>query len=278
MSRTFVLAWSIGCYALFLMTFLGLLGFVGRFPIPVLYRPPTGDAWPTALLVNVGLLLLFACQHSVMARPSFKQYWKRVIPAPIERSTYVLSTCVVLWLLWAGWRHQPLVVWNLQSVWLRTLCWGGFVLGWLTVLVTTFLINHWDLFGLRQGWLYFRGVPYRPLPFVTPGPYRLIRHPLYVGWMLAFWSLPTMTLSQLLFAGGMTLYILGAIILEERDLIAAFPAYRTYQRAVPMLVPNFLQLASLMSTGWARKPSASVTSARLPGVADSTVGTIRRSL
>ena len=191
----------------------------------------------TSLLIDLGLLALFAVQHSVMARPAFKRGWTRIVPQPVERSTYVLASSLALILLFWQWRPLGGVVWDVQRPVGRALLYAGFAFGWLLVLVTTFLINHFDLFGLRQVWLHLRGRPYTPLPFKTPGPYRLVRHPLYVGWLFAFWSTPTMTATHLLFAVVTTAYILVAIQLEERDLVAAHPEYAEYRARVPMLVP-----------------------------------------
>jgi protein-S-isoprenylcysteine O-methyltransferase Ste14 len=196
------------------------------------------DTLPTALLVNLGLLTLFAVQHSVMARPAFKAAWKRVVPEPVERSTYVLASSAALLFLFWQWRPMGGVVWQVEgplAALLHVVC----AAGWLTVLASTFLINHFDLFGLRQVWLHLRGKPYTPLAFGTPALYRWVRHPLYVGWLLAFWATPTMTAAHLVFALATTGYILTAIQLEERDLIRAHgDVYRRYREEVPMLVPR----------------------------------------
>ena len=224
-------------YDMFFGTFLYAAGFVGNLVVPKsLDSAPVGPLG-TSLLINLGLLGLFAVQHSVMARPAFKRVWTRIVPEPIERSTYVLASSLALILLFWQWRPLGGVVWDVQDPVGRAVLRSGFAFGWLLVLVTTFLINHFDLFGLRQVWLHLRGRRYRPLPFKTPGPYRLVRHPLYVGWLFAFWATPTMTVTHLLFAVVTTSYILLAIRLEERDLIAAHPEYFDYQKRVPMLVP-----------------------------------------
>jgi protein-S-isoprenylcysteine O-methyltransferase Ste14 len=179
-----------------------------------------------------------------MARPRFKRLWVRVVPVPVERATYVLLSSLALLLLCWQWRPVGGVVWEVPGPAARAAVHALFAAGWLTVLATTFLINHFDLFGLRQAWLYFRGAPYAPLPFTTPGPYRLVRHPLYVGWLIAFWAAPTMTAAHLLFAAATTAYILVAVGMEERDLVAAHPEYADYRRRVPMLVPGLRALGS----------------------------------
>jgi len=182
---------------------------------------------------------VFALQHSVIARPAFKRWWTSIVPEPAERSTYVLASSVALLVLFWQWRPIGGVVWQVEQPLAVAALYGIFATGWLIVLVTTFLINHFDLFGLRQVWLHLRGKPYRPLGFVTPGPYRHVRHPLYVGWLLAFWATPTMTAAHFFFAAMTTTYILVAIRLEERDLADIHGAkYAEYRRTVPMLVPR----------------------------------------
>ena len=237
MKRILTLLYGVVCYAIFFGTFLYAIGFVGNLFVPrAIDSTPTTDIG-TALLINIALLGVFALQHSVMARPAFKRWWTRIVPEAAERSTYTLLSSLALILLF--WKWQPIggVVWNVDNEIGRALLYAGFAFGWGLVLVTTFLINHFDLFGLRQVWLYFRGRPYSPLPFKTPVFYRFVRHPLYVGWFFAFWCTPTMTAAHLLFAVMTTAYILIAIQLEERDLIAAHPEYADYRRRVPMLLP-----------------------------------------
>jgi protein-S-isoprenylcysteine O-methyltransferase Ste14 len=196
------------------------------------------DPLVVALLIDVGLLTLFATQHSIMARKWFKKWWTRIVPKPLERSTYVLFSSLALILLFWQWRPLGGVVWSLEEPVGRLVLRALFAFGWLTVLVSTFLINHFDLFGLRQVWLYLRGRSYTTLKFGTPGPYRLVRHPLYVGWLFAFWSTPTMTFAHLLFSIATTAYILLAIQFEERDLAREHgDTYEAYRRSVPMLIP-----------------------------------------
>ncbi len=239
MSKFLMVVYSGVVYVFFLATFLYAIGFVGGVFVPK--SIDSGEVRPAAeaVLVNLLLLGLFAVQHSVMARPAFKRAWTRVVPEPIERSTYVLASSVALIALFAFWQPMGGVVWNIEAPAARATLHTIFVLGWLTVLGSTFLINHFDLFGLRQVWLYFRGRPYTHLPFGTPGPYRWVRHPLYVGWLLAFWATPTMTVAHLVFALMTTAYILVAIRFEERDLVDAHgETYQRYREEVPMLVPR----------------------------------------
>jgi methanethiol S-methyltransferase len=239
MKRIAVFAYGLASYAIFFCTFLYAVGFVGGFLVPT-----TLDAEPSvpllhALLVDVALLGVFAVQHSVMARPAFKRAWTRIVPEPMERSTYVLFSSVALIALFALWQSIGGVIWDVQDPLGCALLYASFGFGWLLVLVTTFLINHFDLFGLRQVWLHLRGRPYTHLRFVEPGPYRIVRHPLYVGWLFAFWATPTMTVAHLLFAMATTAYILIAVQLEERDLMRAHGIdYARYRQRVPMLIPR----------------------------------------
>ena len=238
MSRVLTFVYGVIAYSVFFVTYLYAVGFVGNLVVPKsLDSTPTAPIG-TALLINLGLLTVFAVQHSVMARPWFKRVLTRVIPQAAERSTYVLASSLALILLFWLWSPLGGTVWNVQDPIGRAVLYAAFGFGWLLVLTTTFLINHFDLFGLRQVWLHLRGREYRPLHFVTPGPYRLVRHPLYLGWLFAFWATPTMTAAHLVFALATTAYILIAIRLEERDLCDALgEQYHAYRRSVPMLVP-----------------------------------------
>jgi methanethiol S-methyltransferase len=238
MKRAAMLTYGVICYAVFFATFLYAVGFIGNFIVPRSIDAPPVTGIGAALLIDVGLLAVFALQHSVMARPAFKRAWTRIVPSAAERSTYTLLSSLALILLFWQWRPIGIVVWDIENVFGRAMLLTGFAFGWLLVLFSTFLINHFDLFGLRQVWLYFRGRPYQPLPFKTPALYRMVRHPLYVGWFFAFWCAPTMTLSHLLFAILTTAYILIAIRLEERDLAQAHPEYASYRKRVPMLIPS----------------------------------------
>ncbi len=239
MRRWMVFLFGVVSYAIFFATFLYAIGFVGNVAVPVAIDGPARDGVATALAIDGLLLALFALQHSVMARPWFKARLTRTVPTAAERSVYVLASSVALLLLFWQWRPIGGVVWNVEHPAARLTLHTLFAAGWATVLVTTFLINHFDLFGLRQVWLYLRRRPYTELRFGTPGPYRYVRHPLYVGWLFAFWATPTMTAAHLFFAVMTTAYILIAIRFEERDLEAAHGApYAAYRRSVPMLVPR----------------------------------------
>ena len=235
-------------YLIFFATFLYAIGFIGNFGVPrTLDGTPSGPL-AVAFAIDVGLLTLFAVQHSVMARKWFKDWWTRVVPRPLERSTYVLFSSLALILLFWQWRPLGGVVWSIEDPVGRMVVRGLFAFGWALILVSTFLINHFDLFGLRQVWLNLLDRPYTRLQFGTPGPYRLVRHPLYVGWLFAFWCTPTMTLAHLLFSVATTGYILIAIQLEERDLVREHgDTYKAYRRSVPMLIPFMRRRRSLDS-------------------------------
>jgi protein-S-isoprenylcysteine O-methyltransferase Ste14 len=240
MRRTAALLYGVVCYAVFFGTFLYLVGFLADFGVPKsVDAPATGGSVATAVVVNALLVALFGLQHSVMARPGFKAWWTRVVPRPVERSTYVLATVVVLVALFAWWRPLPHAIWHVEHESLRVGLHALFVAGVGTVLYATFLIDHFDLFGLRQVFLYWRGDDYTHKRFATPGLYRHIRHPLYVGWFLTFWATPDMSVGHLLLAAGMTAYILAAIPFEERDLVAHLgDAYRHYRARTPRFVPR----------------------------------------
>jgi methanethiol S-methyltransferase len=249
MKRLMILLYGLASYAVFFATFLYALGFVGNFFVPkAIDGAPTGSTM-TSLLVDLGLLAAFAIQHSVMARPAFKRWWTRYVPEAAERSTYVLLSSLALIALFVWWRPLGGVIWAVTQPWLQYLLYAGYAFGWLLVLVSTFLINHFDLFGLRQVWLQFRGRTYTPVQFRTPGPYRIVRHPLYVGWLFAFWCTPVMTATHLVFALATSAYILLAIQFEERDLSEAMPEYAGYRQRVPMLIPRLSLKASQQAGG-----------------------------
>lgn len=240
MSRIAIFVYGLVCYAMFLVVFLYMVGFIGNFAVPKsIDAPPATIATLPALAINFALLLAFGLQHSVMARPTFKKWWTRFIPKPAERSTYVLASNLCMIALLALWQPMPTIVWDVQNQFVRGTVWFLFAGGWGLVLLATFLINHFDLFGLRQIWLHLRGKEYKDLPFATPLIYGHIRHPLYVGWMTAFWATPTMTLGHLLFAAVNTAYMLVAIYFEERNLVAHHGrAYEEYRQRTGKLLPR----------------------------------------
>ena len=240
MKRTAFFVYGVTAHLCFLATYAWLACFVGNFFIEHSVDLPVAGSLLPALLIDLGLIVLFGLQHSIMARPGFKEVWTKIVPRPIERSTYVYATCVVTVLLMWQWRAVDLVVWDVQNTVGRWLLYGLFIFGWLMVPAVSLMINHFDLFGTRQVWLYLHGREYTSLPFRTPMLYGHMRHPLYVGWAIAFWATPTMTVGHLLLAGGMTGYMLVALVFEERDLIAHFGRqYEEYRARVPMFVPRF---------------------------------------
>jgi methanethiol S-methyltransferase len=242
MRRLAYFTFGAACHAMFLGVFLYLMGFVGNLVVARSIDAPTAAPpapWPVALLVDLLLLALFAVPHSVMARPGFKRWWTRFVPTELERSVYVLIANLCVIALIVGWRPIGAIVWDVEQPVARAALWALFVTGWLLVPAASLLINHFDLFGSRQTWLYLRRKPYAPPPFRTPLPYRWVRHPLYVGWIVAFWATPTMSAGHLLFAAFLTGYILVAIAFEERDLADQYSeSYVRYRARTPMLIPG----------------------------------------
>jgi methanethiol S-methyltransferase len=237
MKRWLIFIYGVACYAIAFVTLLYSIGFVGNLVVPKSIDSAPQVSLGLALLIDGVVLALFAIQHSVMARPAFKRWWTRIVPKAAERSTYILFSAIALIIMFVFWQPLGGGVWDVQSAIGRDLLYAGFAFGWFLVFLSTFLINHFDLFGLRQIWLQLRKKPYKPLPFKTPMLYRVVRHPLYVGLLFAFWSTPTMTLTHLVFAIATTAYILIGIQLEEHDLLAELPEYAQYRKRVPMLVP-----------------------------------------
>ena len=238
MKRIFTFLYGAASYKAFLVAFLYAIGFIGNFAVPKSMDSPAAGSRQAALWIDVGLLLLFALQHSIMARPAFKAFFTKFVPEAAERSTYVLASSLALLFLFWQWRPLGGTVWEIQNEYGRLLMYGLYAFGWGLVLFSTLVINHFHLFGLQQVWREFTGKPQAGLKFSTPLLYRIVRHPLYVGWFFAFWSAPVMTLTHLFFAVVTTAYILVAIRLEERDLIAEHPEYAEYRKHVPMIVPG----------------------------------------
>jgi len=239
MPRVAIFLFGIVSYAIFFVVFLYGIGFIGGFLTPTLLDGVPHASLAMALAVDFGLLAAFAVQHSGMARPAFKRRWTRVVPQEAERSTYVLLSSLALAALFAWWQPIGGVIWNLTGT-ARSSVIGLYLFGWALLLYTTFLIDHFDLFGLKQVWRRLGNKTYRPPSFRTPTLYKWVRHPLYVGWLVIFWSAPVMTVAHLIFALTTTAYILIAIRWEERDMVTAFGStYVDYRDRTPMLVPRF---------------------------------------
>ncbi len=250
MKRALALAYGICVYLFFLGTFLYTIAFVRNFAVPKRIDTGTTSSTSVALSINTLLLAVFALQHSVMARQGFKKWWTKIVPKPVERATFVLSATIALAELLWQWRAIPSIVWDLRGTTAGVVLIGVFVSGWSILLLSTFLVNHFELFGLEQVWSYFRGHEPKAPSFKTPGLYRLVRHPIYLGFVIGFWATPVMTWGHLLFAVACTGYILVGIAFEERDLIAAYGrAYRDYRRRVPMLIPFRKPTKSPQTTG-----------------------------
>jgi protein-S-isoprenylcysteine O-methyltransferase Ste14 len=238
--RIGALAYGASCYAIFFVTFLYLIGFVANLVVPKSIDSGAAGSPAVAFALNAALLLLFGLQHSVMARPGFKAWFTRVVPPSIERSTYVLASSIAFVLLFWLWRPIPNAIFAFEGDVARGAMLGLSFAGYGLVLYSTFLIDHFDLFGLRQVFLRAMGRGYTEKRFATPALYKLIRHPIYVGWFVAFWATPTLTVGHLLFAGAMTAYMLVAIPLEERDLDAQLgEPYRSWRARTPAFVPSF---------------------------------------
>ena len=240
MARPLYLVIALACYAAFFASFVYLIGFVAGIPaLPT--HVDKGMAAPPAIaaLIDVALIALFGVQHSVMARPGFKAWWTRIVPPPIERSVYCLAAAAVLCVLYAFWHPIGGTLWNVSNPAGRMALWALCGAGWAIVFISTWLINHFDLFGLAQVWRHWRGVEQQPYKLSTPLFYRVVRHPLYSGFLLAFWATPTMSVGHALLAAGMTVYVLIAIRYEERDLVDYYgDKYVDYAKRVGTLVPG----------------------------------------
>jgi protein-S-isoprenylcysteine O-methyltransferase Ste14 len=238
LSRVTAFVYGVLCYLVFVATFLYAIGFVGNVIVPKSIDSGAEGRLAWALLIDTCLLGLFAAQHSLMARHWFKRAWTRIVPEPVERATYVLFSSLALVLLFWQWRPMGSVIWSVESLVGRWVIHGFYFFGWLLLLVSTCLIDHFDLFGLRQVWRHLRGRANSPLNFRTPGLYRHIRHPIYLSWLCIFWASPRMTAAHLVFAIATTAYILVAVRFEERDLVQLYgDDYRRYREQVPMILP-----------------------------------------
>ena len=239
MARSIYLLFGVVAYFVFFATFLYLIAFVGNLPGVPRTVDRGGDASQLAVVVNLALIAIFGLQHSIMARKGFKDGWKRIVPEPVERSTYVLFASAALILMYAFWQPIPTVIWDVGNPAAAAILWALFALGWLVVLLSTFLISHFELFGLKQVWDHMRGMKASDPVFRQPFFYRLVRHPLYLGFIIAFWATPRMTAGHMLLAAGMTVYMLIAIRYEERDLVRLFGKdYEDYRGRVGMLAPR----------------------------------------
>jgi protein-S-isoprenylcysteine O-methyltransferase Ste14 len=242
MSRAFSLLFAIVCYAIFFATFLYLIAFVGNFAIvpKTVDAPMASVGTGAAVIIDLALIALFAVPHSVMARPRFKRAWTRIVPPVAERSVYVLLASVSLIVMFAFWQPIGPLVWSVANPIATELLWAVFWIGWVTVLISTFLINHFELFGLQQAWFHTRRREEQAPQLREPSLYRLVRHPMMAGFFLALWAIPTMSVGHLLLAAGMSVYILVALHYEERDLVGIFGAdYEAYRGRVGMLLPRF---------------------------------------
>ena len=241
MKRLIAFIYGILCYLVFFASFLWLVLFLGDFEtlVPTTVNSGTTGPWGQAALVNIGLITLFGIQHTVMARKSFKKWWTGIIAKPIERSTYVLFSSLALLLLLWFWQPITVTVWHIEIAWASLILEWGFWLGWLILFLSTWMIDHFNLFGLKQVWYHLKGKEQNPPGFMEPGFYKFVRHPLMLGFLIGFWSIPHMTGGHLLFSGGMTVYILVGVHFEEKAMIRRFgEKYMEYRERVPKFFPG----------------------------------------
>lgn len=241
MKRIPALFYGIICYVIFFATFLWMVLFLGGLEsyVPTTVNSGVHSGWGYNLLINLGLIMLFGLQHTVMARKSFKDKWTKLVPQPVERSTYVLFSSVALAALLWFWQPMTEPIWQIDIAWASLILQWGFWLGWLILLLSTFMINHFSLFGLKQVYDYWRGNELSPPRFMEPGFYKYVRHPLMLGFLIAFWSTPTMTVGHLVFSLGMTIYILIGVYFEEKAMIRRFgDDYKDYKSRVPKFFPG----------------------------------------
>lgn len=241
MQRILAIGYALVAYLIFFATFLWLIAFLADFAFfpTTVDNAVNGRPFVQSILVDVALIAVFGMQHSMMARPAFKASWTKLVPASVERSTYVLAAAIALALLLGYWHRIDGVVWDVRGTVAEPILWGLFAIGWGVLLTSTFLINHFELFGLQQAWMHGRPRDTMPPKLREPLFYRYVRHPLYLGFTIGFWATPYMTASHLLFVLGMQVYILIGIAHEERDLVAYFgPDYENYRTRVGMLIPG----------------------------------------
>lgn len=237
--RLVAFIYGVAAYLFFFATFLYLIGFVGGVIVPKGVDDGVEVATGAALVTDILLIALFGLQHSAMARPAFKRAWTRIVSKPVERSTYVLFSTVILALVMWLWRPMTGQIWHVDNTIGVWVLWALFLIGWAVLLLSTFMTDHFDLFGLRQVTLHVAGKPYKPIEFKARGFYRHMRHPLYTGFLIAFWATPDMTVGHLVLAIGFSAYIVVGTLFEERDLIAAFgESYRDYCRNLPRYMPR----------------------------------------
>ena len=256
MKRVTTMACALGCYAAGMASLFYMIAWLVNAGVPITIDSAAAKPIAQALLINAGLFALFGIQHSVMARPAFKRWWTQFVPQELERGIYCLASGLALVAIMLLWQPTGVMVWNVENTIGKGLLYGVYALGWVVLVGSTFALNHFDLFGLRQAWLKSRNAEYSDLEFSTPGPYRMVRHPIYVGWITLVWATPNMSLSHLMFAVATTAYILFAIRLEERDLVAHHgDKYTNYCKTTPMLIPRFNSLPekkSVVSAGTER--------------------------